>query len=129
MKKKIFACITQILYIMKQHKNTHLLILYQQQESLLDCEILTKISWEIYRISNDDHIQYQHFFIFYIFYILVIFNNDDFKYLHAKLKKHCTQKEIQPKIIYSTGKWKIKSKQHDAIARKKLKLMNNLATY
>lgn len=42
--KKIFACITQILYIMKQHKNTHLLILYQQQESLLDCKILTKIS-------------------------------------------------------------------------------------
>lgn len=29
MKKKIFACITQILYIMEQHKNTHLLILYQ----------------------------------------------------------------------------------------------------
>lgn len=47
--------------------------------------------------------------IFYILYILVIFNNDGFMYLHAKLEKHCTQKEIQPKIIYSTGKWKIKS--------------------
>lgn len=62
-----------------------------------------------------------------IFYIFVIFNNDDFKYLHARLEKHCTQKEIQPKIIYSTGKWKIQSKMQ--LQEKKLKLMDNLATY
>lgn len=44
--------------------------------------------------------------IFYIFQILVIFNNDDYKYLHARLEKHCTQKEIQPKISILPGNGK-----------------------
>lgn len=74
MKKKIFACITQILYIMKQHKNTHLLILYQV------CLIVKYLQKLVEKYTEYQMMITYSINIFYIFYILVIFNNDDFKY-------------------------------------------------
>lgn len=59
---------------MEQHKNTHLLILYQV------CLIVKYLQKLVEKYTEYQMMITYSINIFYIFYILVIFNNDDFKY-------------------------------------------------